>query len=144
MASRRRHVSTGWKETAHHRREPGAGREMAAGDRRGRGGCGPGGTGRGEPGGDGGRHPQTRSDGSQPDRGHRFARGLRTGSRCALAEHGTFDILINNVGGRRINVPLHEQTFDEWRQILDLNLTSTFLCLKHNGGAMLTRGTGAG
>lgn len=62
--------------------------------------------------------------------------------QAALAEHGTFDILINNVGGRRINVPLHEQTLDEWRQILDLNLTSTFLCLKHIGGAMLARGTG--
>lgn len=62
--------------------------------------------------------------------------------QAALQAHGVFDILINNVGGRRINVPLHEQTLAEWRSILDLNLTSTFLCLKHIGGAMLARGTG--
>lgn len=62
--------------------------------------------------------------------------------RTALERHGPFDILINNVGGRRINVPLHEQSLDEWRQILDLNLTSTFLCMKHVGGAMLARGEG--
>ncbi len=60
----------------------------------------------------------------------------------ALKQHGPFDILINNVGGRRINVPLHEQTLAEWRQILDLNLTSTFLCMKYLGGAMLARGQG--
>ena len=64
--------------------------------------------------------------------------------RDALDRHGPFDILINNVGGRRINVPLQEQTLDEWRQILDLNLTSTFLCMKHIGGAMLSRGAGTG
>jgi NAD(P)-dependent dehydrogenase (short-subunit alcohol dehydrogenase family) len=62
--------------------------------------------------------------------------------RDALRDHGPFDILVNNVGGRRINVPLHEQSLEEWRQILDLNLTSTFLCMKHLGGAMLARGEG--
>ncbi len=62
--------------------------------------------------------------------------------QSALAQFGPFDILINNVGGRRINVPIAEQTLEQWQQILDLNLTSTFLCLKHIGGAMLARGTG--
>ncbi len=59
-----------------------------------------------------------------------------------LADHGPIDILINNVGGRRINVPLEEQSLDQWRQILDINLTSTFLCMKHLGGAMVARGQG--
>jgi NAD(P)-dependent dehydrogenase (short-subunit alcohol dehydrogenase family) len=59
-----------------------------------------------------------------------------------LAEHGPIDILINNVGGRRINVPLQEQSLDQWREILDLNLTSTFLCIKYIGGAMVQRGDG--
>jgi NAD(P)-dependent dehydrogenase (short-subunit alcohol dehydrogenase family) len=31
---------------------------------------------------------------------------------------------------------------DTWRQMLDLNLTSTFLCTKLIGGAMVARGTG--
>lgn len=62
--------------------------------------------------------------------------------QTALESLGPFDILINNVGGRRINVPLTEQTLEQWQQILDLNLTSTFLCMKHIGGAMVARGTG--
>lgn len=59
-----------------------------------------------------------------------------------LAEHGPIDILINNVGGRRINVPVEEQTLDQWQTILDINLTSTFLCMRHIGGAMVKRGKG--
>jgi NAD(P)-dependent dehydrogenase (short-subunit alcohol dehydrogenase family) len=62
--------------------------------------------------------------------------------QAALEQSGPFDILINNVGGRRINVPLAEQTLEQWQQILDLNLTSTFLCMKHIGGAMLSAGKG--
>lgn len=60
----------------------------------------------------------------------------------ALEQFGPIDILINNVGGRRINVPVQEQTLDQWRQILDLNLTSTFLCTKIIGGEMVRRGRG--
>ena len=60
----------------------------------------------------------------------------------ALNEFGPFDILINNVGGRRINVPVEEQTLEQWQQILDINLTSTFLCTKLIGGAMVKRGSG--
>ena len=60
----------------------------------------------------------------------------------ALDQFGPFDILINNVGGRRINVPVEEQTLEQWQQILDINLTSTFLCTKLIGGAMVKRGSG--
>ena len=60
----------------------------------------------------------------------------------ALDQFGPFDILINNVGGRRINVPVEDQTLEQWRQILDINLTSTFLCTKLIGGAMVKRGQG--
>jgi len=62
--------------------------------------------------------------------------------QTVLEQHGPIDILINNVGGRRINVPIAEQTLDQWRQILDLNLTSTFLCLKWIGGDMVRRRQG--
>ena len=57
----------------------------------------------------------------------------------ALAEHGPIDILINNVGGRRINFPTEEMPTDEWLRILDLNLTQAFICTKLLGGAMLPR-----
>jgi len=60
----------------------------------------------------------------------------------ALSDHGEIDILINNIGGRRINVPVVDQSLEEWREILDLNLTSTFLCTKILGGAMVERKRG--
>lgn len=60
----------------------------------------------------------------------------------AIAQHGPIDIVINNVGGRRVNVPTAEQTLESWQTILDLNLTSTFLCTKILGGEMVKRGKG--
>ncbi len=60
--------------------------------------------------------------------------------RQALDELGPIDILINNVGGRRIDIPTTELPLDAWQSILDLNLTSTFLCTKLIGGAMVARG----
>lgn len=62
--------------------------------------------------------------------------------QLALDQHGPIDILINNVGGRRINVPTTDLPLEQWQQIIDLNLTSTFLCTKLIGGAMVARGTG--
>jgi len=60
----------------------------------------------------------------------------------ALDEHGPIDILINNVGGRRVSDPTTELPLETWKEILDLNLTSTFLCTKLIGGAMVERGGG--
>ena len=62
--------------------------------------------------------------------------------RKALADHGPIDILINNVGGRLVNVAVEEQSLDDWQRILDLNLTSTFLCTRLIGGEMVRRGRG--
>jgi gluconate 5-dehydrogenase len=61
--------------------------------------------------------------------------------REALA-HGPIDILINNVGGRRENIATHDMPLEKWRELMDLNLTSAFLCTKVVGGAMLARGKG--
>ncbi|GIS60359.1 MAG: hypothetical protein CM1200mP2_25840 [Planctomycetaceae bacterium] len=62
--------------------------------------------------------------------------------QTALQEHGPIDILINNVGGRRIDIPTADMPLEEWKRILDLNLNSTFLCTKLIGGAMVARGSG--
>jgi len=62
--------------------------------------------------------------------------------RTTLDGFGPIDILINNVGGRRVNIPTTDMPLDTWRQMLDLNLTSTFLCTKLIGGAMVARGKG--
>jgi gluconate 5-dehydrogenase len=60
----------------------------------------------------------------------------------ALDEHGHFDILINNVGGRRFNIPTAQLTLETWHEIMDLNLTSTFLATRIVGGDMVERGHG--
>jgi gluconate 5-dehydrogenase len=62
--------------------------------------------------------------------------------RTALEEHGPIHILINNVGGRRFDVPTEDFDLEQWQEILDLNLTSTFICTKLVGGAMVRRGQG--
>lgn len=60
----------------------------------------------------------------------------------ALQRFGPFDILINNVGGRRKNIATEDMTLAEWRELTDLNLTSTFVCTKVIGGDMVKRGRG--
>ncbi len=60
----------------------------------------------------------------------------------ALQEHGPFDILINNVGGRRDPTPTHEMPVETWQKLVDLNVTSTFICTKIIGGAMMAAGKG--
>ena len=42
---------------------------------------------------------------------------------------GRLDILVNNAG-INIRKPVHELALDEWRRVLDTNLTSAFLCCK--------------
>jgi gluconate 5-dehydrogenase len=62
--------------------------------------------------------------------------------RTALEEHGPIHILVNNVGGRRFDVPTEDFDLEQWQEIVDLNLTSTFICTKLIGGAMVRRGQG--
>lgn len=62
--------------------------------------------------------------------------------RKVLDEMPPIDILINNVGGRRLNIPTQDMTLETWQQMMDLNLTSTFLCTRWLGGRMVERGQG--
>ncbi|NLS01111.1 SDR family oxidoreductase [Rhizobium sp. P38BS-XIX] len=59
-----------------------------------------------------------------------------------VARLGPVDILVNNLGNREINVSIEKETLADWRQMIDLNLTSCFLGTKIIGGAMLERGKG--
>lgn len=60
--------------------------------------------------------------------------------QSAVEQHGPIDILINNVGGRRENIPTEEMPLETWQRLIDLNLTSVFLCTKIIGGAMKLAG----
>ena len=53
-----------------------------------------------------------------------------TACKTALTENGHINILINNVGGRRENIPAQDMPLDTWYKFMDLNLTSAFLCTK--------------
>lgn len=59
-----------------------------------------------------------------------------------LAEAGPIDILVNNVGGRNLDVAIEDTDLATWQKFVDLNLTHCFLCTKIIGGAMLARGQG--
>jgi gluconate 5-dehydrogenase len=74
-------------------------------------------------------------DVSVPDEATRVA-------ELAVREFSPIHILINNVGGRRINIPTEEMPLAEWQRIMDLNLTSAFLCTKIVGGEMVKRRSG--
>src|SRR5204862_1530504 len=62
--------------------------------------------------------------------------------RRVLAETGPIDILVNNVGGRDLDVAIEDTELATWQKFVDLNLTHCFLCTKIIGGAMLARGAG--
>lgn len=62
--------------------------------------------------------------------------------RKVLAEPGGIDILVNNVGGRNLDVPVEATDLATWQKFIDLNLTHVFLCTKMIGGAMLERRQG--
>jgi NAD(P)-dependent dehydrogenase (short-subunit alcohol dehydrogenase family) len=47
------------------------------------------------------------------------------------AKHGRIDILVNNAGIGFSGKSIEEQTLEEWRRIIDTNLTGTWLCTKH-------------
>ena len=44
------------------------------------------------------------------------------------AEFGRLDLLFNNAGINARQVPLEELTPEEWRSVIDVNLTGAFLC----------------
>lgn len=43
---------------------------------------------------------------------------------------GRLDLLFNNAGAFSPAVPLDELTFEQWRAVVDVNLTGSFLCLQ--------------
>lgn len=53
------------------------------------------------------------------------------------------DILVNNVGGRRLDLPTEDMPIAEWQKLIDLNLTSAMVCCRKLGKAMLERRRGS-
>ena len=52
------------------------------------------------------------------------------------------DVLINNAAAMRINKPPEETTLDEWRSLIDTNVTGTWLCCREAGKVMIGQRSG--
>jgi 2-deoxy-D-gluconate 3-dehydrogenase len=59
----------------------------------------------------------------------------------AVRRHGRLDILVNNAGGG-IPKPPHELTVQEWRRVMDVNLTSVFVLSQAAYPELKKSGTG--
>lgn len=62
---------------------------------------------------------------------------------AALSLGRPVDVLVNNVGGRRLDIATEDFPLDEWQKYIDLNLTSALVCCQKVGAGMLERGRGA-
>ena len=49
---------------------------------------------------------------------------------------GRIDVLFNNAGVNAPGVPLEELTFEQWKNVVDINLTGMFLCIQEAFRAM--------
>jgi 3-oxoacyl-[acyl-carrier protein] reductase len=63
-------------------------------------------------------------------------------ARAALDTLGRIDILVNNAGITGPNKTTWDYEPDEWRQVLDINLTGAFLCSRAVVPSMLARNYG--
>lgn len=57
----------------------------------------------------------------------------------AVRQLGSIDILVNNAGLQR-DAAIHEMTLDQWRTVIDVNLTGQFLCARAAVREFLRRG----
>lgn len=58
-------------------------------------------------------------------------------------EHGGAQILVNNAGANPYYRRSEDTTAGQWADIIDVNLTGTFYCLREFGRQMLAGGTGS-
>ncbi len=75
--------------------------------------------------------------GDDPDRPARAGAGAGV-----LGRQGRHDIRVNNAGYAGATVPVVDYPEDEWRRILEVNLTGTFLACKAAAPALVANGWG--
>jgi NAD(P)-dependent dehydrogenase (short-subunit alcohol dehydrogenase family) len=49
---------------------------------------------------------------------------------AALQAHGRVDLLFNNAGVSAPGIPLEDLSYEQWKTVVDINLTGMFLCIQ--------------
>ena len=63
-------------------------------------------------------------------------------TNATLKAFGRIDILVNNAGIAGVNKPVKDLSFDEWRQVMRINLDGPFICCKAVVPAMMKQNYG--
>jgi NAD(P)-dependent dehydrogenase (short-subunit alcohol dehydrogenase family) len=50
---------------------------------------------------------------------------------AAVSAFGRVDVVFNNAGVNAPGIPLEDLTIEQWRNVVDINLTGAFLCIQH-------------
>ena len=66
---------------------------------------------------------------------------VESATKSTLEKFGTIDILINNAGITR-DATIKKMTYEEWDQVISINLTGVFNCIKAVSPIMIERGSG--
>lgn len=62
-------------------------------------------------------------------------------ARATIARFQTIDILINNAGITR-DATIKKMTFEQWQQVININLTGVFNCVKSISPTLIEKGSG--
>ena len=63
-------------------------------------------------------------------------------TECALSRYGRLDIAFNNAGIGSYQRPVHDIPEEDWRRLIDVNLTAVFLATRYQVPAMVSSGGG--
>ncbi len=68
---------------------------------------------------------------------------VRAVTNRAVEQFGRLDIALNNAGAVGVMAETPDLSLDDWNEAIATNLTSAFLCAKHQIPAMLSNGAGS-